>query len=302
MPFEWSLNPYVGCVHACQYCYARAFYERAEYGNGGADFETRILVKSNVPEVLREELRRSGWRGALVALGTATDPYQPAEGRFRLTRRALEVLRDFRNPMSLVTKSPLVFRDLDVLADLARSATVRVFFTITTVDAGLWRALEPGTAAPQKRLQVMERLIQAGVPAGVILAPILPGITDSVQSITAVVRGARDHGANFFTYSPLRLGPTVREHYLSFIARTFPELSKRYERAYARIHAPAEYQAQLDRRVQRIQSEHGLLTEALRGRSSGEVPVLASYRPQLELPLWHDSRALPLEPGVSTSV
>lgn len=291
MPFRWSLNPYVGCVHACQYCYARAYYELAEHGNGGKEFESRILFKRNIAEVLRRELRRPSWPGELVALGTATDPYQPAEGRFRLTRRVLEVLRDSVNPMSLVTKSPLVLRDAGVLAELARSATVRVFFTITTVDQGLWRTLEPGTANPLNRLKVMERLIGAGVPAGVILAPILPGITDSVASISAVIEAAARHRAEFFTCSPLRLGPTVREHYLGFIQSEFPELTDRYSRAYTHSQAPLEYQERLDRRVRRIQSEFGLATEALRGRS-GDVPSpLEIRRPQLDLPLWHDTSA-----------
>ena len=292
MPFKWSLNPYVGCVHACQYCYARAYYEIAEHGNGGSDFESRILVKSNFAEVLREELRRPSWRGELTALGTSTDPYQPAEGRFRITRAVVETLRDFVNPMSLVTKSPLVYRDIDVLAEIAKSATVRVFFTITTVDTSLWRILEPGTANPLKRLGVMERLNQAGVPAGVILAPVLPGITDSSASIVAVAREARRHGAAFFTYTPLRLGATVREHYLGFIARQFPQLSARYERAYSRIHAPLEYQEQLRLRVHRIQAEYGLTTEAMRGRSGEASTSDVNRRPQLTLPLWHDSGTL----------
>jgi len=301
MPFQWSLNPYVGCVHACQYCYARAYYELAEHGNGGTDFESRILVKSNFPEVLRQELRRPSWKADLVALGTATDPYQPAEGRFRLTRGVLERLRDFVNPMSLVTKSPLVFRDIDLLSEIAASATVRIFFTITTVDQDLWRELEPGTANPLKRLHVMEQLNVAGVPAGVILAPILPGITDSSDSIEAVAREARNHGAAFFTYTTLRLGATVRDHYFRFITRDFPELRDRYERAYVQTHAPENYKSQLDRRVKRIQAEYGLTAEAMRGRAGDAVTTLVDRRPQLTLPLWHDSGALDASPRMGIS-
>jgi DNA repair photolyase len=292
MPFRWSLNPYVGCVHACQYCYARAYYELAEHGNGGSDFETRILVKSNFAEVLRHELRRPSWAADLVALGTATDPYQPAEGRFRITRAVLEALRDFVNPMSMVTKSsPLVYRDIDVLAEIARSATVRVFFTITTVEQKLWRRLEPGTANPRKRMWAMEQLNRAGVPAGVILAPVLPGISDSSASISAVAREARDRGAAFFTYGPLRLGATVKEHYLEFIARDFPELTGRYQRAYRTIHAPNEYKEKLDQRVRRIQQEYGLTSDDLRGKPGEPAKTATERRPQLSLPLWHDSDA-----------
>jgi DNA repair photolyase len=293
MPFRWSLNPYVGCVHACQYCYARAYYELAEDGSGSSDFETRILVKSNFAEVLRAELRRPSWNADLVALGTATDPYQPAEGRFRITRAVLEALRDFLNPLSMVTKSPLVYRDMDVLAEIARSATVRVFFTITTLDQQLWRQLEPGTANPLKRMWVMEQLNKAGVPAGVILAPVLPGITDSYASISAVAREARERGAAFFTYGPLRLGPTVREHYLEFVAREFPDLTARYQRAYRTMHAPDEYRDKLDQRVRRIQQEYGLALDETRGRSADQLKSPSiDRRPQLVLPLWHDSDAL----------
>jgi DNA repair photolyase len=182
MPFNWSLNPYRGCVHACHYCYARASH--SYYGlNGDEDFETRILVKINFPEVLRQELRRPSWTGEQVALGTITDCYQPAEGRFRLTRRVIEALLERHNPMGMVTKSPMILRDIHLLAKLAQVAKVRISFTITTVDLDLWRTLEPGTASPLKRLYAIRQLNDAGVPAGILLAPVLPGITDSVESI-----------------------------------------------------------------------------------------------------------------------
>src|SRR3712207_1856783 len=173
MPFKWSLNPYRGCAHRCHYCYARASHTFLEM-DADEDFETKILVKVNFAEVLERELARPSWRGEQVALGTATDAYQPAEGRFRITRRVIEALLKRRNPMSLVTKSPLVLRDRDLLADLAAVAKVRVFFTITTMDRALWRRIEPGTAPPLKRLHVLRLLNEAGVPAGVLLAPILP--------------------------------------------------------------------------------------------------------------------------------
>src|SRR5436305_789233 len=177
MPFRWSLNPYSGCRHACVYCFARQFYVTADHGDR-QDFSARILVKENFPQVLRQELRKPTWRGESVVLGTATDPYQPAEGRFGLSRATLQALLRHENPFSMLTKSPMVFRDLDVLAELARVATVRVYFSITTVDLDLWRTVEPGTANPCKRLQVLRALRQAGVPAGVLMAPIMPGLTD----------------------------------------------------------------------------------------------------------------------------
>ena len=288
MPFKWSLNPYQGCAHACHYCYARAYYAVAEHGNGDADFETKILVKANFPDVLRRELARPSWRGEQVALGTATDPYQPAEGRFRLTRRVLEALLEHANPLGMVTKSPMVLRDLDLLTELARVAEVRVFFTVTTVDLGLWRVLEPGTANPYKRLQVMGRLVAAGVPAGVLLAPILPGITDSVQSIEAVASAAAEHGAVFFGATGLRLAPVVKEHYLGFVGECFPELLPRYERAYSGSYAPREYRKALDARVDRIRARYGFTVDSMRERHlvpssdpGGQIPS----RPGQQLPL-----------------
>ena len=189
MPFKWSLNTYRGCAHACHYCYARASH--TYYGlNAGEDFETKIYVKVNVADVLRRELARPSWLGEQVALGTITDCYQPAEGRFRVTRGVLEALLERRNPISMVTKSTLVLRDLDLLAELARVAHVRVYFTVTTMDPALWRVVEPGTPPPWKRLHVMRLLLQAGVPAGVLMAPILPGLTDSVAASLCRVSGA----------------------------------------------------------------------------------------------------------------
>jgi DNA repair photolyase len=286
MPFGWSLNPYVGCAHACQYCYARSYYAIAQHGTAGHEFETRILAKVNLPETLRRELRRPSWRGETVAIGTSTDAYQPAEGRFRLTRRALEAFRDHGNPIGIVTKSPMVLRDLDVLAGLARVAKVHIFFTITTVDLALWRTLEPGTANPFKRLDVMRRLVDAGVPAGVLLAPILPSITDSVESLEAVAAAAQAHGAMWFGSSVLRLKPIVREHYLAFVDETFPDLAARYARAYPGTHAPQAYQEQLSARVDRIRARYGFAEDSMRERRLAPPEPAVPIRPrQIALPL-----------------
>lgn len=286
MPFSWSLNPYVGCSHSCHYCYARAYYAIAEHGDAGRDFETRILVKANLPDVLRRELGRRSWKGETVAIGTSTDVYQPAEGRFKLTRRALETFRDYRNPIGMVTKSPLILRDADVLADLAKVAKVRIFFTITTVDLALWRTLEPGTANPFKRLAVMGRLVEAGVPAGVLLAPILPGITDSIDSIDAVAQAARDHGAMWFGSSALRLRPIVKEHYLGFVEDEFPALLERYQRAYTFTNAPKAYQDALTARVDRIRERYGFAEDSMRLREVTPAAGKGAHRSfQMALPI-----------------
>ena len=228
----------------------------------------------------------------MVSLGTVTDCYQPAEGRFRVTRAALQVLADVANPIGMVTKSPLVLRDLDILAPLARIAKVRIFFTITTVDLDLWRAIEPGTANPFKRLEVMRRLNAAGVPAGVLLAPILPGITDSTASLEAVAQAAADYNAAYFGTSTLRLAPAVKEQYLGFIDGQYPDLLPRYERAYPGRNAPEAYRQALDARVERIRHRYGFTEHSMRktGLSSASEPIAADppiqrVGPQLLLPM-----------------
>jgi DNA repair photolyase len=192
MPYlKWSLNPYAGCVHRCRFCFAVQYRVVADQGTQ-QDFGTRLFIKTNFIDVLARELQRPGLQGEHITLGTATDPYQPVEGRYRLTRGALELLREHANPISLLTKSPMIVRDVELFADLARIASAQVFFSITTVDLDLWRTVEPGTANPFNRLKAMRSLREAGVPAGVMMAPILPGLTDSAASIEAVAAAARE--------------------------------------------------------------------------------------------------------------
>lgn len=257
MPFKWSLNPYRGCVHACHYCYARASH--SYFGlNAGEDFETQIFVKTNLPAVLRKELGRKSWLGESVAIGTVTDPYQPAEGRYRLTRGALEALRDFQNPVSITTKSTLVQRDIDLLAELARLSEVRVHLTITTLDSILWRLVEPGTPPPQQRLNTVRRLTDAGITVGVSIAPILPGITDSEEAIDALAAAARAHGATILWGGAIRLAPLVKEHYLEFIAANFPGLLGRYQRTFAGgAYAPRAYAERIEALVNAARERHG---------------------------------------------
>jgi DNA repair photolyase len=290
MPFSWSLNPYRGCTHSCHYCYARATH--AHLGlNADEDFETRIVVKTNFPAILRAELGARSWRRDEVAIGTATDPYQPGEGRYRPMRGVLQALVDHRTPASIVTKSTLVLRDLDLLIALERVAGARVNFTITTLDYELWRAVEPGTPPPTKRLEVLRRLVDAGVPCGVYLAPILPGLTDSEASIDAVAAAAREHGATRFWAGPLRLAPLVKEHYLGWIQEFRPDLMPRYRRAYPRADAPRVYKDWLDARIAEVRARHGYgedgsrQSRSLRGdiRSDGTVNELDATQLALAL-------------------
>ena len=232
MPFEWSLNPYMGCVHRCTFCYVRAFEKRAE-----RPFDDRygasIRVKVNVAEVLRAELRRRSWTGDPVVIGAATDPYQPAEGRYRLTRACLGVLAEAANPFSIITRGPLIVRDVDVLAEAARRADVSVSFSIPTLDPAVWSTTEPGTAPPRQRLRALERLVAAGIRASVGMAPLLPGLSDRPEQLAEVVRAARAAGACAVWANLLNLRPGTREHFLECLGRDWPELLPDYERLYA---------------------------------------------------------------------
>src|SRR5215211_2983653 len=265
MPFRWSLNPYRGCLHGCHYCYARATHPYLGL-NADEDFETKIIVKTNMPEILQQELSKPSWTRERVAIGTATDAYQPCEGRYRLTCRCLEALRDGDTPVSIVTKSTLILRDLDLLTELAHGPGATVYFTITTLDPDLGRLLESGTPPPNKRLQVMQRLTEAGIPCGVFLAPILPGITDTLESIDAVAAAAKAQGAASFGSAVLRLAPQVKEHYLAFVSATFPDLLPRYERAYTGTNISSDYRTAIERRVARIRERHGFSEHAMHRR------------------------------------
>jgi DNA repair photolyase len=233
MGFKWSMNPYMGCVHQCTFCYVRHFELRAD-----RPFDDRygrsIRVKTNVAEMLRHELAKATWEKETVAIGAATDPYQPAEGRYRLTRACLEVLRDASNPISIITRGPLIVRDADVLAQAARRANVSVTFSVPTLDDEVWRRTEPGTAHPRQRLRALKTLVDAGIRASVGMAPILPGISDRPELLEQVVREAREAGACGVWANLLFLRPGTREHFLEALAEDYPEQLPAYERLYAR--------------------------------------------------------------------
>ncbi len=233
MPFAWSLNPYMGCAHRCTFCYVRAFEARADrpwddrYG-------ASIRVKTNVAEVLRRELARPSWQRETVAVGAATDPYQPAEGRYRLTRACIEAFAEAASPFSIITRGPLIVRDIDVLVEAARRANVSVTFSVPTLDHEIWRHTEPGTAPPRQRLRALSRLVEAGIDARGGMAPILPGLSDRRELLADVVREARAAGATGIWANLLYLRPGTREHFLSALERDWPELLPQYERLYRR--------------------------------------------------------------------
>ena len=258
MPFGWSLNPYMGCAHRCTFCYVRAFELRADRPADDR-YGASIRVKTNVAEVLRRELARTSWQRDGVAIGTATDPYQPAEGRYRLTRACLEVLSAAANPFAIITRGPMILRDLDVLVQAASRASVSVTFSIPTIDVDVWRRTEPGTAPPHQRLRALKELVDAGIKVGVGMAPILPGLSDHPSQLSRVVEAAREAGACGVWANLLYLRPGTREHFLECLARDWPELVPEYERLYAR----GAYLSQAEARpakedVRRLAKLHGV--------------------------------------------
>jgi DNA repair photolyase len=233
MPFRWTVNPYRGCSHACTYCFARPTHKYLDM-DAGRDFEQQIVVKVNVPEVLAAELARPSWAGEHVALGTNTDPYQWAEGRYELMRGIWAALRDARNPASVLTKSPLVLRDIDLLQELAAVAPVSANLSIPTLDQKAWRASEPRTPNPRARLEAVTELNRAGIPTGVLVAPLMPGINDSPRQVEAVLEAVADAGATGVSGIGLHLRGETRTVFMDWLQSYRPDLVPRYERLYGR--------------------------------------------------------------------
>jgi len=263
----WSINPYVGCEFGCTYCYARDTHRYAVERSGlppeplpdWEAFERRILVKRGVDEVLQRTLDPARLNGQPLVIGTATDPYQPAERRFQLTRRILQALLRFRGlAIEIISKSPLVVRDIDLLQQLGERHEVTVNVSLATLDRRLARRLELKSPVPEARLRGLGRLTAAGVYAGLLMAPILPGITDSRAGLGRLMGAAKEAGARYVVGSALRLGPAARRRFLPVLAREFPELAERYARHYARREgvSPA-YQRALSERIQELRRRHG---------------------------------------------
>ncbi|RKS77907.1 DNA repair photolyase [Motilibacter peucedani] len=285
VPFRWTVNPYRGCSHACRYCFARKTHEYLEL-DSGADFDSKVVVKVNVADVLARELRRPSWRGEHVALGTNTDPYQRVEGRYGLTRQVLERLRDARNPFSILTKSALVLRDLDVLRSAAEVTDVSVALSVGFVDRELWRTVEPGTPPPSRRLEAVAALREAGIPCGVLMAPVLPWLSDSPAQLGATVAAVAEAGADYVTPLALHLRPGAREWYLRWLAEAHPDLVPRYREMYAAgSYAPRDYTARINAQVRELAARHGV------GRR-----VTTTWRTGHERAARHERAALPRTP------
>jgi DNA repair photolyase len=262
MHFEWTINPYRGCGHGCVYCFARNTHTYLDL-DAGHDFDTRVVVKVNAGDVLRRELAAPRWRSEPIAMGTNVDCYQRAEGRYRLMREILAALRDFANPLSILTKGTLILRDLDLLQQAAAVTHVGLAMSIGFVDETLWRSVEPGTPSPRRRLDVVRRLSDAGFPVGVLMAPILPGLTDTDKSIDDTVAALAHAGAASVTPLALHLRTGARQWYLGWLAREHPELVPLYSDLYgSRAYLSSAYQRELTARVRLACRRHGIRPRA----------------------------------------
>ncbi|MFI1564737.1 Rv2578c family radical SAM protein [Streptomyces sp. NPDC020490] len=258
MPFEWTVNPYRGCSHACVYCFARKTHTYLDL-DAGLDFDSQIVVKVNAPELLRRRLAAEGWQGEHIAMGTDVDCYQRAEGRYRLMPGILSALRDHANPFSILTKGTLILRDLDLLVQASRVTDVGVCVSVGFADPDLWRTVEPGTPAPERRLDVVRTLAGHGIGCGVLMAPVLPFLSDHPAQLRATVRAIAASGATSVTPLVLHLRPGAREWFTAWLTRRHPHLVRRYERLYADgAYAPKWYQRRITRQVHDLAREYGI--------------------------------------------
>ena len=257
MPFNWTLNPYRGCTHGCHYCFARRYHVQFEM-DADDEFASVILVKRNFVEVLVRQLDRPSWTRENVAVGTATDPYQPIEGHYKLTRGTLAALARGKTPAGLITKGPMIVRDRDVLGDLTRAAGCTVCMSVPTVDEEAWRTLEPGTAHPLQRLRAVRQLVDAGINAGVLMAPIVPGFSSSRAKVERTVKAIADHGARFVGCNVMYLQDGTRTHFMKFLEREFPAMRPRFERLYVKKYPPDSYRKEVQAMVRTLQDRYGL--------------------------------------------
>jgi DNA repair photolyase len=231
MPFRWTINPYRGCSHACKYCFARPTHRYLDF-DAGRDFEREIVVKVNAPERLRVELARPSWKGEHVALGTNTDPYQWAEGRYKLMPGIWEVMRDVQNPCSVLTKSPLLLRDIELMKEIAAATDFSAALSVPTLDERAWRATEPHTPHPRARLEAVAELTRAGIRTGILIGPLMPGINDAPEQVEPILELAAEAGAAYVTGIPLHLRGEVKDVFYAWLREQRPDLLERYEALY----------------------------------------------------------------------
>ncbi|MFC9080079.1 Rv2578c family radical SAM protein [Streptomyces sp. NPDC057062] len=258
MPFEWTVNPYRGCTHACVYCFARKTHSYLDLDTG-LGFDSQIVVKVNAPELLRSHLGSRRWHGEHIAIGTNVDCYQRAEGRYGLMPGIISALRDHANPFSILTKGTLILRDLDLLKQASQVTDVGISVSVGFVDHELWRTVEPGTPAPERRLDVVRALADQGIGCGVLMAPVIPFLGDEPAQLRATVRAIAAAGATSVTPLVLHLRPGAREWFMAWLEQHHPYLVRRYERLYAEgAYAPKWYQRRVTRQVHELAQEYGI--------------------------------------------
>lgn len=259
VPFRWTINPYRGCQHECVYCFARKTHTYLDL-DYGKDFDTKVVVKVNAPELLRKELAAKRWQGEHIAMGTNVDPYQRAEGRYRLMRGILEALRDFGNPFWILTKGTLITRDIDLLQQCAEVTDVGTNFSVGCVDEDYWRAVEPGTPSPRRRLDAVRKLNDAGIPCGVLMAPIIPFISDDEEAMDRTVRAIAEAGATHVSPIVLHLRKGgAREWWMAWLGEHRPDLVPRYRELYEdKAYSPKEFQAEIAAKVHDLAGRYGM--------------------------------------------
>lgn len=277
MPFEWTVNPYRGCTHACVYCFARKTHSYLDLDTG-IGFDSQIVVKVNAPELLRARLSSRSWQGAHIAMGTNVDCYQRAEGRYRLMPGIIEALRDHANPFSILTKGTLILRDQELIRQAAEVTEVGVSVSVGFTDRELWRTIEPGTPSPERRLDVVRAFAGHGIDCGVLMAPVVPFLGDRPEQLRDTVRAIAEAGAASVTPLVLHLRPGAREWFFTWLRRHHPELVGRYERMYAAgAYAPTWYQRRITRQVHELAAEFGI--GPAHRRSPRRIPVPDHHAP-----------------------
>jgi DNA repair photolyase len=254
---QWSLNPYRGCTHGCHYCFARRYHAHLELG-AGDEFASVIFVKTNFVEVLRRELDRPSWKKESIGFGTATDPYQPIEGTYKISRGVIEALRDAATPVGIVTKGPMVVRDIDVLQELSKVATCRVHMSVPTVDEDAWDKLEPGVAHPMQRLKAVRQLVDAGIDCGVLMAPIVPGFSTQPAKLERTVKAIADSGATSVGAMVMHMDGGTRDHFMALLQREYPDLVAQYEQLYASRYVRKDYEKRVQDVVSLMRQRYGL--------------------------------------------
>jgi DNA repair photolyase len=279
---QWSLNPYRGCTHGCHYCFARRYHSHLEL-DGGDQFASVIFIKTNFVEVLRRELDRPSWKKESIGFGTATDPYQPIEGTYKISRRVLEALRHAATPVGIVTKGPMVVRDIDVLKDLSAVASCRVHMSVPTVDEEAWDKLEPGVAHPMQRLKAVRQLVDAGIDCGVLMAPIVPGFSTQPAKIERTIKAIADSGATSIGAMVMHMDGGTRDHFMALLQREYPDLVPMYESLYASRYVKKDYEKRVQEVVSLMRQRYGVNQRGVK-RSTNRLESESPEAPRLLRP------------------